>query len=108
MLFSVEVKFHAPWFRAKESVGDWLTKSLNPRVENSRSCASVRSMKHKTRKPLTDAELKAKAISRWENEGGAIDPAPGPAADGKKDGATRPATARPALTDPPKRSRRPP
>jgi hypothetical protein len=64
-------------------------------------------MKRKTRKPLTDAELKAKAISRWENEGGALNPGPGLAADGKKDGATSPAAAPPVLTDPSKRSQRP-
>lgn len=58
-------------------------------------------MKRKTRRLLTDAELMAKAISRWENEGGAIDPAPGPAGDGKKEGATSQAMARPTLTDPP-------
>jgi hypothetical protein len=56
-------------------------------------------MKRMTRKPLTDAELKAKAISRWENEGGAVNPAPGSTARANKDSATRPATARPALTD---------
>jgi hypothetical protein len=64
-------------------------------------------MKRKTRKPLTDAELKAKAISRWENEGGALNPGPGLADDGKKDGATSPAAARPALTEPSRRTRRP-
>jgi hypothetical protein len=42
-------------------------------------------MKRKTRKPLTDTELKAKAISRWENEGGALNPASGPPAGGKID-----------------------
>ena len=57
-------------------------------------------MKRKTRKPLTDAELKAKAIGRWENEGGAIDPAPYPAAGGKKDSTT----AGPALIVRQKRS----
>jgi hypothetical protein len=75
-------------------------------VENSRSCANVCSMKRRTRKTLTDEELKAKAIGRWENEGGALNPAPGPAAGGKKNSATGSATARPALTDPSKRSRR--
>jgi hypothetical protein len=52
-------------------------------------------MKRKIRKRLTDAELKAKAISRWENEGGALNPARRPAAGAKKDRATGPDTARP-------------
>ena len=75
-------------------------------MENSPSCASVRNMKRKTRRSLTDAELKAKAISRWENEGGALYTAPpGLTADGKKDIATRQTTARPAdPNDPQKRS----
>jgi hypothetical protein len=63
-------------------------------------------MKRKTRKPLTDAELKAKAISRWENEGGALNPASGTPAGGKMDSAAAPA-ARPALSDRTKRSPKP-
>jgi hypothetical protein len=62
-------------------------------------------MKRKIRKRLTDAELKAKAISRWENEGGALDPARGSTVGGKKDIATGPTTAgAPDLTDPQGRS----
>ena len=57
---------------------DWRIRlKLLERVENSGSCANVRSMTKRARKGFTDAELKAKAISRWENEGGALDPVQG-------------------------------
>jgi hypothetical protein len=62
-------------------------------------------MKRKTRKALTDAELKAKAISRWENEGGAVNPPPAPRFGSKKEVAADQATTRtPDLTDRQKRS----
>ena len=31
-------------------------------------------MSNEAKKPLTDAQLKAKALRRWENEGGAVAP----------------------------------
>ena len=62
-------------------------------------------MKRKTRKALTDAELKAKAISRWENEGGAVSPPPASPFGSKNEVATDEATTRtPDLTDRQKRS----
>jgi hypothetical protein len=45
-------------------------------------------VKSKTRKQPSDAELRAKAISRWENEGGALNPV-SPAPDAVTEGAAR-------------------
>lgn len=63
--------------------------------------ADRRNRKGKTARPLTDAELKAKAISRWENEGGAL---PGPAVRDTTDSGAGTAKLRLAPTE---RSQRP-